>query len=86
MAGEFSKPDRQFGICTLNGIESMWAVMKRGYNGVYHNWSKEHMRQYINGFTFRLNEGRCAIDAEDRLDSLFGAMAGKTIAFEKLTS
>ena len=74
------------GMASTNGVESVWAVVKRGYNGVYHNWSKKHMRAYINEFAFRLNEGRCAVDTEDRLNALFEAMAGKTITFEKLTS
>lgn len=74
------------GMASTNGIESVWAVLKRGYNGVYHNWSKKHMRQYINEFSFRLNEGNCKIDTEDRLDSLFKAMPRKTITFEELTS
>ena len=74
------------GMASTNGVESVWAVMKRGYNGVYHNWSKKHMRAYINEFAFRLNEGSCKVDTEDRLDSLFKAMPHKTITFEKLTS
>lgn len=44
------------------------------------------MRQYINEFTFRLSEGSCKVDMEDRLDSLFKAMPRKTITFEELTS
>ena len=74
------------GMASTNGIESVWAVLKRGYNGVYHNWSKKHMRQYINEFTFRLSERSCKVDTEDRLDSLFKAMPRKTITFERLTS
>ncbi len=58
--------------------------MKRGYNGVYHNWSRKHMTNYINEFTFRLNEGMCSIDTQDRLGSLFGAMANKTITYKGL--
>ena len=74
------------GMASTNGIGSVWAVLKRGYNGVYHNWSKKHMRQYINEVTFRLSEGSCKIDTEDRLDSLFKAMPHKTITFEELIS
>ena len=66
--------------------ESVWAVLKRGYNGIYHNWSRKHMTRYINEFSFRLNEGSCAIDTQDWLDSLFSAMAGKTIAYKELTA
>lgn len=27
---------------TINGVESFWALMKRGYHGVYHHWSEKH--------------------------------------------
>ena len=69
-----------------NGIESVWAVLKRGLNGTYHNWSKKHCRAYVDEFTFRLNEGNCEIDTEDRLTYLFRAMVGKKVTFAELTS
>ena len=43
-----------------NGIESVWAVLKRGYNGVYHHWS--HMRRYVNEFVFRLRGHGTSLD------------------------
>ncbi len=55
------------GLAHTNGIESMWAVMKRGYNGVYHNWIRKHRTKYINEFTFRINSGNCTIDTIDRM-------------------
>lgn len=72
------------GMAHTNGIESVWAVMKRGYNGVYHNWSKKHCTQYVNEFTFRLNEGNCSRDTQERLNDLFRAMGGKTITYAEL--
>ena len=74
------------GMAHTNGIESVWAVLKRGYNGVYHHWSRKHMRQYIREFNFRLNAGSCATDTMDRLAALFGGMVGKTITYEELTA
>ena len=74
------------GMAHTNGIESVWAVMKRGFHGVYHHWSVKHCAQYVNEFTFRLNEGNVEIDTQDRLNSLFRAMKDKTITYEELTA
>ncbi len=71
---------------STNGLESVWAVLKRGYNGVYHNWSKKHCQKYVDEFSFRLNEGNCQRDTQDRLDDLFRNMVGKKITYDQLTA
>ena len=54
------------------------------YGGEYKHKKIRH--SVVNEFTFRLNDGNCEIDTEDRLDSLFQSMVGKTISFKKLTA
>ena len=73
------------GMAHTNGIESVWAVLKRGYNGVYHNWSVKHMHRYINEFTFRLNEGNVENDTLDRMASLSKNIGGKRLTYRELT-
>lgn len=64
-----------------NGIESVWAVVKRGYNGVYHHWSFKHMHRYVDEFTFRLNEGNVTRHTLDRIDSLVNGAVGKRLTY-----
>jgi hypothetical protein len=39
-----------------NGIESFWAVLKRGIFGIYHHISVKYMQRYIDEFCFRAND------------------------------
>jgi transposase-like protein len=81
MAGEFAA-----GQVTTNGIESVWAVLKRGVYGVYHQISKKHLAKYVNEFTFRLNEGNVKRHSLERLDSMVTAIVGKRLTFAGLTA
>ena len=74
------------GMAHTNGIESVWAVLKRGFNGVYHHWSVKHLARYVDEFTFRLNEGNVRRDTIDRLHSVIDGMVGKRLTYAELTA
>ncbi len=73
-------------MASTNSIESVWAVLKRGYNGVYHQWSFKHMARYVDEFTFRLNEGNVARKTMKRLESLVSGAVGKRLTYKELIS
>jgi len=72
------------GMAHTNSIESVWALLKRGFYGVYHSFSAKHLQLYINEFTFRLNEGNVRIHTLDRMASLSRNIVGKRITYKKL--
>lgn len=74
------------GMAHTIGIESVWAVLKREYNGTFHNISTKHLSRYIDEFVFRLNEGNCQIDTKDRMVSLFKGIGNNRISYKKLTA
>ena len=72
------------GMIHTNGIESVWALIKRGYTGTFHHFSLKHLQRYVDEFTFRLNEGRCEVDTIDRMKSVCSASAGKRLTYQDL--
>jgi transposase-like protein len=80
-AGEY-----EAGPAHTNSIESVWAVLKRGYYGIYHSMSAKHLARYINEFTFRLNEGNVKRHSLERLDSMIEAVSGKRLTYAGLTA
>ena len=74
------------GMASTNGIESVWAVIQRGYDGVYHHWTPKHMSRYINEFTFRLNEGNVRVHTMKRINSLIDGAFGKRLTYSELTA
>lgn len=72
------------GMAHTNGIESVWAVLKRGFYGTYHQFSRKHLQRYVDEFAYRLNEGNCKIKTMDRLDALFAKAIGVRITYREL--
>ena len=67
-----------------NGIESVWAVLKRSINGTWHHVSPKHLGRYVDEAAFRLNAGNCEIDTIDRMESLAGQVGGKRLRYADL--
>ena len=67
---------------TTNGIESVFAVLKRGLIGVYHHASPKHLHRYVDEFAFRLNEGNVERHTLDRLESFVAGTAGKRLTYK----
>lgn len=70
---------------TTNGVESTFAVLKRGLIGVYHHASKKHLSRYVDEFAFRLNAGNVNRHTLRRLDSFVSGVAGKRLTYKALT-
>jgi transposase-like protein len=77
--GEFVRGD-----VTTNSVESVFAVFKRGLIGVYHHVSPDHLRRYVDEFTFRLNDGNVARHTVTRLESFIAGTAGKRLTYKAL--
>ena len=78
-AGEYVRDN-----VTTTGIESVFAVLKRGLIGVYHHASEKHLGRYVDEFAFRLNEGNVKNHTMTRLDSFVDGVAGKRLTYKGL--
>ena len=67
---------------TTNSIESIWAVLKRGYHGMYHQMSKKHLQRYVNEFVGRYNDRE--LDTIDQMRVIVMGMGGKRLRFDDL--
>ena len=65
-----------------NGMESFWAGMKRGANGVYHKFSVKHLNRYVAEFSGRHNVREA--DTIDQMTRMVAGMVGKRLRYKDL--
>ena len=66
------------------GIESFWAMLKRGHKGVYHQMSPKHLDRYVAEFAGRHNVRDD--DTIDQMTNLVAAMTGKKLMYKDLVA
>ncbi len=72
------------GMAHTNGIESAWALLKRGFYGTFHKFTVEHLQKYADEFAFRLDEASCRIPTLERMDNLLARSWGRRLDYETL--
>ena len=65
-----------------NGIESFWAMLKRGYQGTFHQISPKHLHRYVHEFADRHNIR--PHDTMTQMQLLAQGMIGKRLKYEDL--
>ena len=70
------------GLAHTNGIESFWAMLKRGYHGTYHQVSAKHLQRYVNEFSGRHNVRN--LDTLDQMAAVARGLDGKRLKYREL--
>ena len=67
-----------------NGVESFWALLKRGYYGTYHQISPKHLDRYVQEFAGRHNVRD--LDTMAQMVLLSQGMVGKRLRYRELVA
>ncbi len=71
------------GEAHINGMESFWALLKRGYYGTYHRVSSKHLQRYVNEFVSRHNIRE--LDTVEQMAHTAKSLYGKEMTYKWLT-
>ena len=67
-----------------NGIESFWALLKRGYHGTFHHISAKHLDRYIGEFAGRYNDRE--LDTLHQMEQIAKGLEGKRLKYRELVA
>ena len=70
------------GQAHTNGMESFWAMLKRGFYGTYHRMSPKHLHRYVKEFAGRHNQR--PDDTVDQLSAMVRGICGKRLTYKEL--
>ena len=70
------------GPAHTNGIESQWALLKRGHMGTHHSMSKKHLHRYVDEFNYRRSVGMG--NDPETLGRTLDGMMGKHLRYRQL--
>ena len=72
------------GMAHTNGMESHWALFKRGIDGIYHHVSVKHLSRYTSEFSGRHNTR--PLDTENQMEGMVKRADGKRITYDRLVA
>lgn len=78
-AGEYVR-----GEASTNGVESFWALLKRGYYGTFHVMSAKHLPRYVDEFANRHNA--MAQDTREQIEATLRGAQGRTLPYKRLVA
>lgn len=67
-----------------NGIESFWALLKRGQYGIFHKISPKHIHRYLAEFEARWDMN--GLTGSERVDMLLESTSGLRLTYKELTA
>ena len=70
------------GQAHTNGIESFWALLKRGYYGTFHHVSVKHLHRYVAEFAGRHNIRDK--DTIEQMEEMVAGLIGKRLMYAQL--